>query len=187
MKRQARRSSSHIIQFVDSLPKSSLGKVLRRKLRALEQLQNPAAAAVAHANQAINSLQEQRTSLEPNPAQIVKNADAHDTHAQGSAYTAHLASTAATAFDDEVAKDNSPDHAVVAAQVAEDAADAVPELLRKSAGALALEQLLSSKAEGLGAATETPNIHHHLEKSQLVRSKDDSRLHLGRKSSQDAE
>lgn len=177
----------HIIQFVDSLPKSSLGKVLRRKLRALEQLQNPVAAAVAHADQAINSLQEQRTSLEPNPAQIVKNADAHDTHAQGSAYTAHLASTAATAFDDEVAKDNSPDHAVVAAQVAEDAADAVPELPRKSAGAMALEQLLSSKAEGLGAATETPNIHRHLEKSQLVRSKDDSRLHLGRKSSQDAE
>ncbi len=186
----------HIIQFVESLPKSSLGKVLRRKLRALEQLQNPEAAAVARAKQVLNKLQDEASAAQhvstaprmplPHAEQIVQNADAHDTHAEGAAYTSHLAATAATAFDDEVAKDASPDHAMVAAQAAEDAADAVPEP-KKSAGARALEQLLSSKAEGLSAATETPNIHHQHAKSQLVRSKDDSRQHLGRKSPQDDE
>lgn len=201
----------HLIQFVDSLPKSSLGKVLRRKLRALEQLQNPMAAAAQRATKAINALQDEVQGAEhlaeqdatmhaaqqegvraaqrevhqlDHAQQIVTNADAHDKHAVGSMYTSNLASTAATAFDDEVAKDASPDHAMVAAQKAEDAAEAVPEIKlppKKSVGALALEQLLSSQAEGLGAATETPNIHRQLAKSQLVRSKDDSRLHLGPK------
>lgn len=173
----------HIIQFVESLPKSSLGKVLRRKLRALEQLQNPAAAAAARTLQPGSSAARAPMA---NAVQIVKNADAHDTHALGAMYSSNLASTAANAFDDEVCKDCTPDQALAAAQVAHDAAQAVPELnlkkAKKSAGALALEQLLSSKAEGLGAATETPNIHYQHMKSQLVRSKDDSRLHLGPKS-----
>ena len=65
------------------------------------------------------------------------------------------------------------------------AATTAPAPQKKSAGALALERLMSSK-EGLDAAIATPNIHHTFATSKLVSSATDLREHLASAKAQSA-
>lgn len=159
----------HKIEFVEALPKSSLGKVLRRKLRDLEQLK--AATAVEQA--AVSSVM----------AAAAVGAAA-TTAAPAGAGSAYAGSAGAVVAGEGSA--DAPDTAAGAAKAAAagagsltDSAGNSNQPVRKSAGALALERLLSSKDDGLAAAVSTPNIHQVEQKSQLVRSAADSRYHVG--------
>ena len=171
-----------VVQFVDALPKSSLGKILRRRLRDLER-QNQLNAedqllllkagfdpTAADANAKLFMLKKQAEKDAAAEAQIMSAAAAaarQDINAPAASAMA-VAAAEATAGDEGKA-----------------AATTAPAPQKKSAGALALERLMSSK-EGLDAAIATPNIHHTFATSKLVSSATDLREHLAAAKAQSA-
>lgn len=210
-----------IIQFVESLPKSPLGKVLRRKLRDMEgakpltaeqQLAAIKAGKVAHpdvhiatskrfaelaaAQAAQSALNTAGATLagEPIPLQQLSTAteapELHGTVAEGhlplptsdEQIAAAAASALVSSAESELAAMNEEakkaEDKLEKSKLAQAVSEEVPKA--KSAGALALERLLSSHGDtGLVAAVETPNIHRQEQKSTLVRSSADSRIHVG--------
>lgn len=190
-----------VIEFVSSLPKSGLGKVLRRKLRENNfSMDTPQSSSSA------------TTATSANAAQItaarstwMKDEQTSHIGALGSAYTERISSeqkdeassantadavlqiaTQSVAASDNVdansvsAVNVSSANAVVTSStdtcVSAASASTAPTAtaaakneaegslepakpLKKSAGALALERLLSSNSSDFGAATSTPNIH----------------------------
>lgn len=166
-----------VIQFVDSLPKSSLGKVLRRKLRELDR------KSQLNAEDQLLLL---RSEFDPNAADAYeKLAMLKERLAQQKQQQLQQGQTKKPANNTSDAKLQLRAAATAdAAQVVSkaDAESAAPQ--KKSAGALALERLMSSK-EGLGAAIETPNIHRQMAGSKLGTTEDRERAHLSALKSQE--
>ena len=167
-----------VIQFVDSLPKSSLGKVLRRKLRELDR------KSQLNAEDQLLLL---RSEFDPNAADAYeKLAMLKERLAQQKQQQLQQGQTKTPADNISDAKLQLSAAATAdAAQVVSkaDAASAAPQ--KKSAGALALERLMSSK-EGLDAAIETPNIHRQMAGSKLGTTEDREREHLSALKSQES-
>lgn len=160
-----------VIQFVDALPKSTLGKVLRRKLRDAERknnlkaedqlllLKNDCDPTADDAKEKLALLKKQQQRLQEQ-LQKQQQLASGKLSQSGTSATAAAASAAA---------------AVITAT--SDPTSAADRAQKKSAGALALERLMSTKY-GLGAAVETPNIHRKEQQSKLVASASAPRDHI---------
>ena len=161
-----------VIQFVDALPKSALGKVLRRKLRELDR------KSQLNAEDQLLLL---RSEFDPNAADayeklaMLKERLAQQKQQQGKAKI--------SSESIGEAKLQLSAAATAEAHAPSKTASAAPK--KKSAGALALERLMSSK-EGLGAAIETPNIHRQMAGSKVGTTEDREREHLSVLKSQEA-
>lgn len=142
-----------VIQFVDSLPKSALGKVLRRKLRDLDKKNNLNAE---------DQLLLLKAGFDPNADDAKAKLEQLKAQQEQSKKEADAAT---------------PSSAAATSQEAQHAHSKEKGAKKKSAGALALERLLSSHQDGLDAAIETPNIHRKLAVTKLV-TDDASREHL---------
>lgn len=154
-----------VIHFVDSLPKSALGKVLRRKLRDLERKNNLSAE---------DQLLLLKADLDPNADDAKeKLAKIKEREQQAKAQAQAAAAAGADTADSADAR------LKLTAAAAEDGDGSTGHKKRskKSAGALALERLMSSRQEGLDAAIETPNIHRKFATNKLI-VEDGNREHL---------
>lgn len=149
-----------IIEFVKVLPKSGLGKVLRRKLREtnLEPRGEPGA----------NETDFEMDKTEQKP---VASADASTVAGDGNSEVAASAqgqgqpdqseqqgqaASAEQSHSSEQSQAQAPESTAAAADGQKAGAK---EQVHRTAGVMALERLLSSHSDGFGAATSTPNIH----------------------------
>lgn len=144
-----------IIEFVSVLPKSTLGKVLRRELRA-----NNTSVQMQVANQPRND-----DVLDKTNQVLGEMVRKDELSARDASYSD------STKISDTTPKANSiePTDSIDSTGTTGSTESKLPtELaethLRRSAGVLALEKLLSSKSDGFGAATDTPNIHKQEER-----------------------
>lgn len=168
-----------VIHFVDSLPKSTLGKVLRRKLRDLDR---------KNELNAEDQLLLLRSGFDPNAADAKEQlatlkAKLEKEKQEQQAQQAREA--AERDAKDGKKKQGKDACAEAGAGAGEGAANAAADLssvapARKSAGALALERLMSSK-NTFGAAIETPNIHCKLDEKQLANDEARQREHFAKK------
>lgn len=145
-----------IIEFVNVLPKSGLGKVLRRRLRENNAKVEAKAASMSvqaqTSTEAMASFGNKQTNATMGMAAYSLEAQSKLQERKEADAILHLASKETEeSYEVERTPFGMDKRFTRKAQEAE---------IKKSTGALALERLLSSTSEGFDAATTTPNIHH---------------------------